>query len=498
MSVAASCRALLLGLVLAAGAVLCSASCPAICSNNANCRISTHVTNLVGSPTCAWGCSRYGWSGLGAAWYVGGTDCCGCAPDPEVFNYKAGFRTDTDFYENRCMRAQAAAIRARDCPTTKLALKNKWRLSNAGPTQGNPQVREVHLFSDTACSERVALPRTGVVASGVSESEENSHRVADRAVDGDEGTSWAPQCDACPAKGAWLTFEWSFPTTIRCAVVVGLLGAGGEGSSRWQGGLALETWHEGEWVDVGYSPQTDRAVLTEKCERQVSSSTGSEPAASCQKRLASLGSCAFSVVGAHACAGNYHPSSDQHMGKHIYVNVANEKCVFQFADYGSQGLGESSWDLCQRDVAIGPADCWASDGRIGFVNAGNSSNTSSVMSVGVGTRITALSQEAPILNVQSCSQTCTFSLVDAGQTLRQCVGNYKASAEILHGRPIYVNTMDEYCVFQWTDYADKGLGANVWDLCKRADASGKADCYWSRGRMGVAGAGKIPSVQVSN
>jgi len=47
MSVAASCRALLLGLVLAAGAVLCSASCPAICSNNANCRISTHMNNLV-------------------------------------------------------------------------------------------------------------------------------------------------------------------------------------------------------------------------------------------------------------------------------------------------------------------------------------------------------------------------------------------------------------------------------------------------------------------
>ena len=154
------------------------AGCPTACLTDRN---APRLFPDQGSPTCVWGCSRYGWCGLGAAWYVGGTDCCGCAPDPEVFNYKAGFRTDTDFYENRCMRAQAAAIRARDCPTTKLALKNKWRLSNAGPTQGNPQVREVHLFSDTACSERVALPRTGVVASGVSESEENSH-TDDRVV----------------------------------------------------------------------------------------------------------------------------------------------------------------------------------------------------------------------------------------------------------------------------------------------------------------------------
>ena len=81
------------------------AGCPTACLTDRNAR---RLFPDQGSPTCVWGCSRYGWCGLGAAWYVGGTDCCGCAPDPEVFNYKAGFRTDTDFYENRCMRAQAA------------------------------------------------------------------------------------------------------------------------------------------------------------------------------------------------------------------------------------------------------------------------------------------------------------------------------------------------------------------------------------------------------
>ena len=143
-----------------------------------------------GSATCFWGCSVYKWCGLGAAWYRGGTDCSGCAPDD--FDFRAGFASDVEIHENARMREQAAASRTLDCPVTTLALKNKWRISNAAPTHGNPRVREVHLFADPECSERVALPRTGVTASGVSDSEEESHRVYDLAVDGEESTSWAP------------------------------------------------------------------------------------------------------------------------------------------------------------------------------------------------------------------------------------------------------------------------------------------------------------------
>eukprot|EP00662_Eupelagonemidae_sp_cell21_P031156 gene31156-biopygen104383 len=103
-----------------------------------------------------------------------------------------------------------------------------WRVANAGITDWRPEVSELRLYSDEACTSLITglsgatVSNPDVLCSGYGSGTAASSGCH-LAFDGDTGTTWRPACHPCSAGQAWIGVDAGSPVTDVVDVSFGFL-----------------------------------------------------------------------------------------------------------------------------------------------------------------------------------------------------------------------------------------------------------------------------------